>query len=200
MEIREVLKIVRNLADAMWPAMQNDPEDVARQQLEAVRALAKAVAALETEEKSSMRKTYTPLRAGKPWSAVEDEELRTEFARKITIQEMASHHQRQRGGITARLERLGLISSQLAMNFAGPFGVLPNKHSVDGQKFAPVSEARELSARDLERPWLLIEDASLCKDFETLDMEQIAIRLGRTKESIQSRLIRLGKIEPRSAA
>lgn len=108
--------------------MQNDPEDVARQQLEAVRALAKAVAALETEEKSSMRKTYTPLRAGKPWSAVEDEELRTEFARKITIQKMASHHHRQRGGITARLERLGLISSQLAMNFAGPFGVLPNKH------------------------------------------------------------------------
>ena len=70
MEIREVLKIVRNLADAMWPAMQNDPEDVARQQLEAVRALAKAVAALETEENSSMRKTYTRLgrvSPGRPW-------------------------------------------------------------------------------------------------------------------------------------
>lgn len=204
MEIREALKIIRTLADAMRPAEQQDREDeLVCQQLEAEQALAMAAAALEAEEKRLIRKRYSPLKVGEPWLAAEEEQLRAEFARRMTIQEMARSHQRLRGGITARLEKLGLISSQLAMNFTAPFGVpLPNKHSAAEENVATAGEARRLPPRSLERPWLLIEDAILCDNFGSIDLDQIAIRLGRTRISVESRLVRLGKIgsKPRSDA
>jgi hypothetical protein len=144
METLEALKIVRALAKGISLAEHDGPvQELVRQQLEAAQALAKAASALEAEEKRSVRKSYLPLKVGKPWSSAEEQQLRIEFAREMTIQEIARTHGRLRGGITARLERLGLIPSQLTINFTHPFGVSePNREPASRQDIAAVEETR----------------------------------------------------------
>lgn len=48
-------------------------------------------------------------RQGTPWGSEEDRQLREAFLAGLGFSELASHHQRSRGAIRARLERLGLI-------------------------------------------------------------------------------------------
>ena len=46
--------------------------------------------------------------AGKPWTELEDDKLRDEFAEKIPISDIAKEHGRTYGAIESRLEHLGL--------------------------------------------------------------------------------------------
>jgi hypothetical protein len=48
-------------------------------------------------------------RAGEPWDAAEDDQLRAEYRRHDTFKSMRIAHGRTHGAITARLEKLGLI-------------------------------------------------------------------------------------------
>ena len=54
-------------------------------------------------------KTLDPKRnAGKPWTEVEDDKLRDEFAEKMNLSDIAKEHGRTYGAIEGRLEHLGL--------------------------------------------------------------------------------------------
>ncbi len=44
-----------------------------------------------------------------PWTEIEDNQLRAEFATKMNVREMALTHQRTHGAIRSRLQRLDLI-------------------------------------------------------------------------------------------
>jgi len=53
--------------------------------------------------------TLDPKRnAGKPWTELEDDKLRDEFAEKMNISDIAKEHGRTYGAIESRLEHLGL--------------------------------------------------------------------------------------------
>jgi zinc-ribbon domain len=56
----------------------------------------------------AVRKTY-PM-AYKKWTESEEKELANAFRQGLTITELAEKHQRQKGAIRSRLNRLGLIT------------------------------------------------------------------------------------------
>lgn len=55
------------------------------------------------------RRSARPGKVGRSWTDEEDAQLRDEFEREVTIAEIARRHERNRGGIQARLKKLGLI-------------------------------------------------------------------------------------------
>ena len=73
-----------------------------------IRALVLAVEALQGKRAPSDR----PERAGVGWSSDEDNELRVLFERGLSLMELAGALQRNSGGISSRLVRLGLVESR----------------------------------------------------------------------------------------
>ena len=59
------------------------------------------------EWRESIKKRYP--RAYLPWSPEEDDNLRAEHAKGLTVGEICANHQRQPGGIRSRLVKLGLV-------------------------------------------------------------------------------------------
>jgi hypothetical protein len=112
MEIREALTIVRKLADGIHPdsgdvltadCLYNHPL--------AVRALHRAMGALEFQDERERSKKFLPSNAGKPWSNQEDTQICEELRRGMTFEQIAQIHNRTNGSIVARLVRLGKISA-----------------------------------------------------------------------------------------
>lgn len=64
----------------------------------------------QTEREVSSQMKKQPANAGKPWTETEEEKLLDEFDSKIPIAEIAKEHGRTKGGIEARLVKLGRIS------------------------------------------------------------------------------------------
>lgn len=112
MEIQEALEIVRKLANGVHPetgAML--ARDSPCQHPQAIRALNRAVGALEFQHERERARTSLPANAGKPWSGQEDTLICDELKRGINFQEIARSHGRTVGSIVARLIRLGKISA-----------------------------------------------------------------------------------------
>lgn len=112
MEIQEALDIVRKLANGLHPetgAVLN--QDSPFQSPQSVRALNRAVAALELQQDRERARHSLPANAGKPWSTNDDAEICDELRRGISFQEIARGHGRTVGSIVARLIRLGKISA-----------------------------------------------------------------------------------------
>jgi hypothetical protein len=112
MEIQEALEIVRKLSNGVDPESggaldKNSPF----QHPQSVRALNRAVAALEFQQDRERARHSLPANAGKPWSSNEDTEICDELRRGINFQEIARGHCRTVGSIVARLIRLGKISA-----------------------------------------------------------------------------------------
>ena len=112
MEIDEALEIVRKLANGLHIESgttldTNSPF----QHPQAVRALNRAVAALEFQQERERARHSLPANAGKPWSTPEDIQICDELRRGINFQEIARGHGRTVGSIVARLIRLGKISA-----------------------------------------------------------------------------------------
>jgi hypothetical protein len=76
-------------------------------------ALTRAADALETKERRDAARIEKPLpsAAGQPWTAEDDERLKTEFKEVASIRSLAELHSRTRGAISARLLRLGLVEA-----------------------------------------------------------------------------------------
>ncbi len=112
MEIQEALEIIRRLADGLHPE-NAEPllGDSAYQQPRAVRALNRAVQALEFQQQRERTRRSLPINAGKPWSNEEDAQICSELRRGVNFQEIARTHNRTAGAIVARLIRLGKISA-----------------------------------------------------------------------------------------
>ena len=112
MEIQEALGIVRKLADGIHPetgeVLQNDS---IYQHPQSVRALHRAIGALEFQDERERARKFLPPNAGKPWSNQEDTLICDELRRGLSFEQIAKSHNRTTGSIIARLVRLGKISA-----------------------------------------------------------------------------------------
>ena len=64
----------------------------------------------QTESEASSQMKKQPANAGKPWTEMEEDKLLDEFDSKMSLAEIAKEHGRSRGGIEARLVKLGRIT------------------------------------------------------------------------------------------
>jgi len=111
MEIQEALAILRKLADGLHPETEEPlRQDCLYQHPQSVRALHRAVGALEFQDERERAKKFLPSNAGKPWASPEDAQICDEIRRGIAFQEIAKLHNRTVGSIIARLVHLGKIN------------------------------------------------------------------------------------------
>jgi superfamily II RNA helicase len=112
MEIQEALAVIRKLADGIDP--ETDallPGDCLYHHPQAVRAMHRAVAALEFQAERESAKRFLPKNAGKAWTNQEDAQVCDELRRGMSFERIAQLHNRTNGSIVARLVRLGKISA-----------------------------------------------------------------------------------------
>ena len=115
MENAKAADIIAALADGVSPLTGEEfPKNSVYNNPEIIRALFAAVEALKQEARREAKKRnrQLPANAGQPWSAEEDEKLASMFDRGAAIQELTESHQRTRGAIATRLERLGKIQDR----------------------------------------------------------------------------------------
>jgi hypothetical protein len=114
MEILEALSIVRRLADGIHPESGRElPGDCLYQHPQAVRALHRAMEALELQAERERVRRFLPKNAGKAWSQTEDAQICEELRRGLNFEQIAQIHSRTNGSIISRLVRLGKISGNL---------------------------------------------------------------------------------------
>lgn len=106
MDIGRAREIVRILADGVDPTTGEVlPAESVYNSPEVIRAL---FALLEATSEKKKVEQIPNRNAGKPWTDIEDDKLRDEFASKIKISEIAKEHGRTNGAIESRLDHLGL--------------------------------------------------------------------------------------------
>jgi len=125
--------LLRQVVSLTWASLPEERRSAEELQNETLRMLARCVDnffddqrafdAARQREEARGRNPYAHLRdryanAGKPWSALEDEELRRLFEAGNAIQQLAPLFARTPNGIRARLERLQLVDAQRADNAA----------------------------------------------------------------------------------
>ena|SRR5437868_210798 len=111
MEIEEALGIVRRLADGVHPETGEVLQiDSLYQHPQSVRALHRAIGALEFQDERERARKFLPANAGKAWSGQEDAQICDELRRGLSFEQIAKSHNRTSGSIITRLVRLGKIS------------------------------------------------------------------------------------------
>ena len=111
MELKQAKKILELLADGINPATGEPLEEYdSCNQVDVVRAL--HIVLKHLNKPSENPKKSSAGNAGKPWTAEDDEILGRMFDTGCSTQEMCNHFQRSKGGITARLVRIGKIDSR----------------------------------------------------------------------------------------
>ena len=119
MTTTEARKIIESLADGRCPQTgQKLPADSTYQQPDVVRALFVAARALTRAEQSEQRASSLPEHAGRAWNPAEEQRLCESFDAGKTVAELARIHERTRGAIQSRLERLGKIEPQARTHYA----------------------------------------------------------------------------------
>lgn len=111
MEINKALEIIKVLSEGVdHYTGEVFPPDSPYQHSDIVRALFKAISALEYLQERNKRQKTLPENAGKPWSAEEDNLLINRFDKGISIKELSKAHKRTEGAIKSKLVKLGKIS------------------------------------------------------------------------------------------
>jgi hypothetical protein len=197
MEKSEALRIIWALVVGLNPYSVEpcELESILRHP-QTIRALEEAVAALHSEVEREAGKRSFPPNAGKPWFPPEEELLCVEFDRGMGVREIARVHGRTREGITARLEALGKVPCQTAMEFSFLSGETGGAETSPSQGSALEEVVKQDLAVDPYRPWLPEEDARICREFyRNVDLGQIGRCLGRNRLAVYSRLVSLGRIK-----
>jgi hypothetical protein len=128
MEHEQALAILKALAEGVDPATgERFAADTPWQRADTVRALHRAVAALEAPgapvaapEPAAARPAPAGRgNAGKPWSKEEDEKLVAGFDAGQTVEALAAAHGRSRVAIEARLARFGKVPMPTGLRIAG---------------------------------------------------------------------------------
>lgn len=110
MEISEAMRIIKAAADGVNPFTgEVFPGDSVYQHPQMVRALYRALAAMEARQRWEEKKRQQPENAGKPWTPEDDEQLVSDFDSGVKIQELARRFKRTYGSIEARLVNMGKI-------------------------------------------------------------------------------------------
>ena len=108
MDTSRALEIVRALGDGVHPFTgETFPMGSPYQHPEVVRALFKAVYALQVLRQREKRQVGVPEHAGKAWSKEEDAELLAAVDAGVTLSDLAERHKRTSAAIQARLLKLG---------------------------------------------------------------------------------------------
>ena len=111
MDILKATEIIKLLADGKHPRTKvRFDENHVINEPDVIRALNKIVETLSSKEKKSKKQRDLPERVGKPWSENEDKALIKAFENGISINDLVIKHQRTRGAIRSRLDRLGKIT------------------------------------------------------------------------------------------
>ncbi|HKI26322.1 MAG TPA: hypothetical protein VKA07_08360 [Candidatus Sulfotelmatobacter sp.] len=183
MENKEALPIVRALAEGVDPESGDAcPGESVFQQPNTIRALGRATEALAARVAQEERRRRLPENIGKPWDESEDAQLRAEYERGLSIWHISKIHGRTRGGISARLERLGKVPLRLF-------------EAAD----LPRLEASPSPSSASGKPWLADDDQKLCAAFDqSHDFTVISTELGRYRAEVYQRLVKLGKIKPKA--
>ena len=114
MEIEEALKIMKSLADGVNPETGEALHgDLIYQNPQNVRALHRAVGALQFLEERERNRRLLPKNAGNAWSPQEDAQLCDELRGGKDFQQIAKINDRTVASIVARLIRLGKVSSKM---------------------------------------------------------------------------------------
>ena len=112
MEIQEALTVIRRLADGVHPDTGAVlPGDCLYHHPQAVRALHRALGALEFQQERERVRSFLPKNAGKAWTNQEDAQICDELRRGMSFEQIAQLHSRTNGSIISRLVRLGKISA-----------------------------------------------------------------------------------------
>lgn len=112
MSPKEAKRILELLANGVDPATGEIlPGDHVVNSPDVIRALFLGAQALDTDPVKP-QKTSPGGQAGKPWSAEEEQRLIAEFEHGASIEQMSITHGRSKGGIAARLARLGKIDER----------------------------------------------------------------------------------------
>ena len=99
-------EIIRSLADGIDPTTGEVlSEESVYSKPDVIRAL---YTILEVTSPTPVQSLDPRRNAGKPWTELEDDKLREEFAEKMKIADIAKEHGRTYGAIESRLDRLGL--------------------------------------------------------------------------------------------
>lgn len=107
MDAKRALEVLRILADGVDPYTgEMFPVSSPYQHPDTVRALCAAVQSLEQTAKRATRASRAP-NVGKRWTEAEDRQLCDSFVRGVGIAKLAQELGRTRGGIEARLVKLG---------------------------------------------------------------------------------------------
>lgn len=108
MDNQQALRVINLLADGIDPHTGEVlPESSPYQHPDTVRALYKAVKALEQQQRTSEKRRSLPENAGNPWPPEEEQVLLSDFDSGVSVKELAKKHQRTEGAIRSRLEKLG---------------------------------------------------------------------------------------------
>ena len=99
------------------------PSDCVVHHPDVIRALLVGVGAIDTTDARVKRRAQLPENVGIGWTTKEEEQLRSEFAAKAPLMEIAARHGRTLRAIEARLERMGLITPEQRTTRGGFTGV-----------------------------------------------------------------------------
>jgi len=104
METTEALEIIRRLAEGQHPETGAIlPADSLYRQPQAMRALQRAVGALERQHRREKIRSASTPNAGMPWTQSEDAQLADKVRLGMTVPQMAIAHRRGEGSIVARI-------------------------------------------------------------------------------------------------
>ena len=110
MEIQEVVRIVRALADGISPETGASlTADVLYQYASVIRAFHRAAGALEILEELERSRAMLPAEGSRSWSRAEDAQVCDELRRGIDFYQIARTHNRSIASIVTRLAKLGQI-------------------------------------------------------------------------------------------
>ena len=131
MEADRAIEIIQSLADGVDPfSGERFPSDSPYQQADTVRALHLALEGLTKLRRSTARKSGS----GRAWTDEEEQKLLQAFDAKVDVEQIARDHERTKGAIWARLEKLGRIQRK---DFAGSTPQPPTAARAD---FGPASQ------------------------------------------------------------
>lgn len=106
MDIIRAKEIIAALAEGIDPTTgEVMPDNSVCNKGEIVRAFYAVLNHLDEKKP----KKNMPVNAGKPWTQVDDEQLKIYFESGMTRKEISDNFQRSTGSITSRLTKLGLL-------------------------------------------------------------------------------------------
>ena len=112
MELEKAIYIIKALSDGVDPYTgEQYPADCPYQSADKVRAFIAAIAALEKQQKSTIRQQNLPGCAEKPWDEEEDNRLLQVYDKDTPIKEISKLHGRTIGAIKSRLVKHGRIKN-----------------------------------------------------------------------------------------